>query len=242
MRRPTTEPPGDGLAEAPFNPHEGHRDRARRRFLQSGEQGLEDYELLELVLHMLLPRRDTKTIAKQLLREFKTFSGVLGAPQPQLARIDGLGEISAINLKIIQAAAQRFARDQLGQPLEPALNTWSALIDYCRAAMAFDDVEQFRIIFLDRKNRPIKDEVIQRGTVDHAPVYPREVMKRALDLGASALILVHNHPSGDPSPSAADVQVTRQLMESLKPFGITVHDHIIIGRSEHASLKGLKLI
>ena len=230
-----------GLSEAPANLNEGHRDRARRRFTKLGEQGLEDFELLELLLHLILPRRDTKAIAKQLLKEFGTFSGVLAAPEKQLARIEGLGDISATNLKIIQAAAQRFGRDRIDREM-PILGSWAALLDYCRAAMAFEDKEQFRILFLDKKNRLIADEVQQTGTVDHTPVYPREVIKRALEHGATAIILVHNHPSGDPSPSSADVQMTRQINDIAKPLNITVHDHIIIGRSGHASLKGLRLI
>jgi DNA repair protein RadC len=231
----------DGLRESAVGLHEGHRDRARRRFLKAGEGGLEDYELLELVLHLILPRRDTKTMAKLLLARFGSFSRVLSAPVDQLSSFKGLGEVSATNLKLIQAAAQRFARDRVDRDM-PILNSWAALIDYCRAAMAFADIEQFRILFLDKKNRLIADEVQQTGTVDHTPVYPREVIKRTLELGATALILVHNHPSGDPSPSAADVQMTRQINDIATPLGITVHDHIIIGKNGHASLKGLKLI
>jgi DNA repair protein RadC len=231
----------DGLRESAFGLHEGHRERARRRFLQAGEQGLEDYELLELVLHLIVPRRDTKTIAKALLSRFKTFSDVLAAAPEQIAAVPGLSQISATNLKIIQAAAQRFGRDRLDRD-QPILGSWSALIDYCRATMAFEDVEQFRILFLDKKNKLIADEVQQTGTVDHTPVYPREVIKRSLELGASGLILVHNHPSGDPAPSSADVQMTRQISDVAKPLGLTVHDHIIIGRKGHASLKGLRLI
>ncbi|HHY51479.1 MAG TPA: DNA repair protein RadC [Alphaproteobacteria bacterium] len=237
----TTKPPGDGLDEAPSDHREGHRDRARRRFLQIGEQWLADYELLELVLHLILPRRDTKALAKELLSQFKTFSGVLAAPPARLQQVKGLGEVSATNLKIIQAAAQRFARDRVDRDM-PILSSWSALIDYCRSAMAFEDIEQFRILFLDKKNKLIADEVQQTGTVDHTPVYPREVIKRTLELGASALILVHNHPSGDPTPSTADVQMTRQINDIARPLGITVHDHIIIGKSGHASMKGLRLI
>ena len=235
------EPSGDGFAEAAVDQHRGHRERARQRFLRAGEQGLEDYELLELILHILLPRRDTKAIAKQLLGRFGSFSGVLAAPPSRLAEVDGLTEISATNLKIIQAAAQRFARDRVDRQM-PILSSWSALMDYCRSAMAFEDIEQFRILFLDKKNRLIADEVQQTGTVDHTPVYPREVIKRTLELSATALILVHNHPSGDPAPSSADIQMTRQINDIARPLGITVHDHIIIGRNGHASLKGLKLI
>ena len=231
----------DGLAEAAADHREGHRDRARRRFLQVGEQGLADYELLELVLHIVLPRRDTKALAKELLQRFGSFSAVLAAAPSRIAEVKGMTEVSATSLKIIQAAGQRFARDRVDRDM-PILGSWSALIDYCRAAMAVEDVEQFRILVLDKKNRLIADEVQQTGTVDHTPVYPREVIKRSLELGASSLILVHNHPSGDPTPSTADVQMTRQINDIARPLNIAIHDHVIIGRSGHASLKGLKLI
>ena len=181
-----------GFNEATFDPREGHRDRARQRFLRLGGEALEDYELLELTLQILLPRRDTKALAKELLLRFGSFSGVLAAPLARLADVKGLGEISRANLKVILAVAQRFARDQVDRQ-QPILNSWSELIDYCRAQMAFEAVEQFRILFLDKKNRLIADEVQQRGTVDHTPVYPREVIKRTLELGATAVILVHNH-------------------------------------------------
>jgi len=231
----------DGLDEAPPPHYLGHRERARQKFLAVGPDALQDYELLELVLQIVLPRKDTKLIAKELIQKFGSFSAVFAAPAARLSEVNGLGEISGTNLKIIQAAAQRFARDRVSPEL-PILSSWSALLDYCRAQMAFNDVEQFRILFLDKKNRLIADEVQQVGTVDHTPVYPREVIKRTLELSASAVILVHNHPSGDPSPSAADVQMTRQISDVARPLGITVHDHIIIGRNGHASLKALKLI
>jgi DNA repair protein RadC len=230
-----------GFDESHFDPREGHRERARQRFLRVGGEALEDYELLELTLQMLLPRRDTKALAKTLLAKFGSFSAVFSAPLPRLAEIKGLGELSRANLKIIQAVAQRYAKDQVRRD-EITLNSWSALIDYCRAAMAFEEKEQFRILFLDKKNKLIADEVQQKGTVDHAPVYPREVIKRSLELGASSIILVHNHPSGDPSPSAADVQMTRHINDVAKTLGIALHDHIIIGKAGHASLRGLKLI
>jgi DNA repair protein RadC len=230
-----------GFDEKTFNPREGHRERARQRFLRVGGEALEDYELLELALQMLLPRRDTKGLAKSLLARFGSFSAVFSAPLPRLAEVKGLGELSRTNLKIIQAVAQRYARDQVHRDAV-TLSSWSALFDYCRAAMAFEESEQFRILFLDKKNKLIADEVQQRGTIDHTPVYPREVIKRSLELGAAAIILVHNHPSGDPSPSSADVQMTRQIDDIAKPLGITLHDHIIIGKAGHASLKGLKLI
>ena len=230
-----------GLSEAPLPHYLGHRERARRKFLAVGGDALEDYELLELVLHIIIPRKDTKGLAKELLARFGSFSGVFSAPSPRLAEIRGLGTVSGTNLKILQAAAQRFARDRV-VPDRPILGSWSALLDYCRSQMAFETIEQFRILFLDKKNRLIADEVQQTGTVDHTPVYPREVIKRALELSATALILVHNHPSGDPAPSAADVRMTRQIDDIAQPLGIAIHDHIIIGTAGHASLRSLKLI
>ena len=165
---------------------------------------------------------------------------MLAAPEARLREVDGVGEAVAHHLKVVQAAAQRFARDAVRT--RPLLDSWSAVIDYCRAAMAFEPIEQFRILFLDKKNALIADEVQQTGTVDHTPVYPREVVKRALELSATAVILVHNHPSGDPTPSRADIQMTRSLIDIAEPLGIVVHDHIIVGKDGHASFKGLKLI
>jgi len=229
-----------GLNEAAKPHFHGHRDRLRQRFLESGPKALQDYELLELILFRLLPRRDTKPIAKALMDRFGSFSEVLSAPPHLLGEIDGLGPSAVTDLKVVLAAAQRFARDQV--PDRPVLGSWSELIDYCRSQMAYETKEQFRILFLDKKNKLIADEVQQVGTVDHTPVYPREVIRRSLELSATALILVHNHPSGDPSPSSADVQMTRAIADVAKPLGITVHDHIIIGRSGHVSMRGLKLI
>jgi DNA repair protein RadC len=231
-------------AAAAAGPHDhkaGHRDRVRQRYLRLGAEAFVDYELLEAVLHVVVPQKDTKDLAKSLLDRFGSFSAVLAAPYDQLRHFRGLGDITAANLKIVQGAAQRYARDQVSREM-PILSSWAALIDYCRAQMAFEEIEQFRLLFLDKKNRLIADEVQQTGTVDHTPVYPREVIKRALELSATALILVHNHPSGDPAPSAADVQMTRAIVEVAKPLGIAVHDHLIIGRTGHASLRGLKLI
>ncbi|MDR3475779.1 MAG: DNA repair protein RadC [Devosia sp.] len=233
-------PDEEGLGESQEPHYLGHRERARQRFLKAGAEGLEDYELMELVLQLSIPRRDTKALAKELIARFGSFSGVLGAAPARLAEVKGLGEVSATNLKIIQAAAQRFARDRVSREM-PILGSWSELIDYCKAQMAYEDVEQFRILFLDKKNRLIADEVQQTGTVDHTPVYPREVIRRSLELSATALILVHNHPSGDPMPSSADVQMTRSIVDVAKPLGITVHDHLIIGRAGHVSMRGLKL-
>ncbi len=222
-------------------PHyHGHRDRLRARFAETGGDALPDYELLELVLFRSIPRQDVKPIAKDLIKRFGTFAEVLAAPPARLTAVAGIGENVALDLKIIEAAARRLTKGAVAQ--RPVLSSWSSVLDYCRTAMAFMDKEQFRLLFLDKRNALIADEVQQSGTVDHTPVYPREVVKRALELSASALILVHNHPSGDPSPSAADIRMTREIVEAAKPLGITVHDHIIVGRNGHASLKGLRLI
>lgn len=219
----------------------GHRRRVRERFLRVGGDAMEDYELLELALQMAIPRRDTKALAKALLREFGSFSGVFNASAARLERVEGLGEASVAHLKVIQAVATRFGRDRIDSE-KPILSSWTQLIEYCHSQMAFEAIEQFRILFLDKKNRLIADEVQQTGTVDHTPVYPREVIKRSLELSATALILVHNHPSGDPAPSSADIRMTREIADVAKPLGIVLHDHIIIGKSGHASLRGLKLI
>ena len=238
----------DELAEASYpapgaqtDDHAGHRQRVRERFLKVGGDALEDYELLELALQLAIPRRDTKALAKALLREFGSFSGVFNASQARLEKVEGLGATSVAHIKVIQAVAARFGRDRIDSE-QPILGSWNQLIDYCRSQMAFETIEQFRILFLDKKNRLIADEVQQTGTVDHTPVYPREVIRRTLELSATALILVHNHPSGDPSPSSADVRMTREISDIAKPLGITLHDHIIIGKSGHASLRGLKLL
>ena len=198
------------------------------------------YEFLELLLFRSGPRRDTKQIAKDLLARFGSFAEVLAAPAERLKEVPGVGESVVADLKIIQAAAQRYARD--GVRKKPVLSSWQQLLDYVRAAMAFAEKEEFRIIFLDKKNQVIADERQQQGTVDHTPVYPREVVKRALELSSSAIILVHNHPSGDPTPSSADVSMTRTIVEIAKPLGITVHDHIIVGRDGHTSFRGIGLI
>jgi DNA repair protein RadC len=217
----------------------GHRGRLRERF-HAYKHELPDYELLELVLFGALPRRDTKPLAKRLLARFGSFAEVISAPPERLKEIPGIGDAVVTSLKVIEAAAQRLARGQVHR--RQVLASWNAVVDYCRSAMAFSDKEEFRILFLDKRNQLIKDEVQQTGTVDHTPVYPREVIKRALELSATALILVHNHPSGDPSPSRADIQMTQAIIDIAKPLGIAVHDHIIVGRDGHASLKGLKLI
>jgi len=230
----------DGLSEAPKQFHyHGHRNRLRQRFAENGAQALQDYELLELLLFRLLPRRDTKPIAKALLKRFGSISEALGAPSHLLEEVDGLGPAAVADLKVILATAQRLAHDQIVN--RPVLGSWSDLINYCHAQMAYEDKEQFRILFLDKKNQLIADEVQQTGTVDHTPVYPREVIRRSLELSATAIILVHNHPSGDPKPSTADIKMTRAIADIANPLGIVVHDHIIIGRSGHTSMRALKL-
>ena len=230
---------GQGLAEAP--PHYyGHRERLRGRFREAGADAVSDYELLELLLFRALPRRDVKPLAKSLLEKFGSFAEVITAPEARLAEVKGLGDSGVTELKIVQAAASRLVRGKVTK--RPALSSWSAVLDYCRTAQAFADREQFRVLFLDKRNQLIADEVQQVGTVDHTPVYPREVVKRALELSATAIILVHNHPSGDPTPSQADIQMTQQIIAVAQPLGISVHDHIIVGKEGHASLKGLKLI
>ncbi|KQZ15854.1 hypothetical protein ASD44_06615 [Mesorhizobium sp. Root554] len=218
----------------------GHRDRLRERFSAAGHAALPDYELLELLLFRLIPRADTKPVAKALLARFGTLAEVLGAPETLLREVKGIGPTVALDLKVIAAASHRMLRSELKD--RETLSSWTQVLDYCRAAMAFEAREQFRILFLDKKNVLIADEVQQTGTVDHTPVYPREVIKRALELSATAIILVHNHPSGDPTPSRADIDMTREIVETGKRLGIAVHDHIIIGKKGHASMKGLLLI
>ena len=218
----------------------GHRDRLKKRLVTAGIDAVADYELLEMVLFSALPRRDTKPLAKALLAKFGSFTDVVAAPSPRLKEVKGVGDGVIAALKIVHAAAGRFARGEVNRR-EP-LSSWSAVLDYCRTAQAFADIEQFRILFLDKRNQLIADEVQQKGTVDHTPVYPREVVKRALELSATAVVLVHNHPSGDPTPSRADVQMTQAIVDIAQPLGIAVHDHIIVGKNGHASLKGMKLM
>ena len=234
-------PPARPLQAGAALPHyHGHRDRLRERFAASGPAGFADYELLELLLFRSIPRADTKPIAKALIARFGSFAAVLGAPLALLQEVKGVGPAVALDLKLVAAAGQRLARGEIEE--REVLSSWSKVVDYCRAAMAFEEREQFRILFLDRKNALIADEVQQTGTVDHTPVYPREVIRRALELSATAIVLVHNHPSGDPTPSRADIDMTRLIIETAKPLGISVHDHVIIGKNKHASMKGLALI
>ena len=223
------------------DPHyTGHRERLRERFRTAGAEALADYEMLELVLFRAIPRRDVKELAKRLLARFGSFAEVVAAAPERLAEIDGLGAAAVAEIKIVEAAALRLlkvkARDL------PVLGSFSELIDYCRAAMARAEREEFRILFLNKRNMVIADEVQGRGTIDHTPVYPREVVRRALELGASAIILAHNHPSGDCTPSTADIRMTQEIVATAKSMGIAVHDHIIVGRDGHASFKGMRLI
>lgn len=228
------------MGDSTDNGTAGHRQRLRARFLKGGADAMPDYELLELTLFAAVPRRDTKPLAKALLARFGSFAEVISAQSARLLEVKGVGESIVQHLKVVEAAAQRLAKTKvMGRP---ALSSWTALLDYCTAAMARAQNEEFRVLFLDRKNVLIADEVQNRGTVDHTPVYPREIIKRALELGASSVILVHNHPSGDPTPSKADIAMTREVAAAAKALGITVYDHLVIGRAGHASFKSLGLL
>lgn len=229
------------MNEANTNNHAaGHRERLRARFKKAGVDGVQDYELLELILFRAIPRKDVKPLAKDLIAKFGGFPQVLAAPVERLMEVKGVSENVAQEMKIVQAAAIKLAQARVLK--RPVISSWDALLSYCRAAMADEKTELFRILFLDKKNILIADEVQQRGTVDHTPVYPREVVKRALELGASAIILVHNHPSGDPTPSRADIDMTNQIVKAASALGIRVHDHLIIGHDRHASFKTLGLL
>ncbi len=227
-------------------PHyQGHRDRLRRRFLEGGPDALQDYELLEMILFAATPRRDVKPLAKALIRAFGDLWGVVNAPPERLRgfKVEGVSlasDTAVATLRAVGAAALRGMRQRvMGQPV---LASWQALLDYCTAAMAHEPTEQFRLLFLDRRNRLIADEVQQTGTVDHTPVYPREVVKRALELSATALILVHNHPSGDPTPSRADIEMTKEIVRAAQAVDVVVHDHVIIGKGRHTSFKAQRLL
>ncbi len=226
------------MADKPH--YHGHRQRLRKRFIEGGTQALADYELLELLLFRSIPRRDTKQLAKDLITRFGSLAEVLTAPHNRLCEVPGVSDATAGDLALVRAAAGALAHGNVAE--REVLSSWSQVLAYCRTVMAFNDVEQFRILFLDKKNQLLGDEVQQSGTVDHTPVYPREVVKRALELGASALILVHNHPSGDPAPSPADIAMTNTIAQAAAPLGVTLHDHIIIARRGHASLRAMNLI
>ncbi|WP_244939250.1 RadC family protein [Azospirillum doebereinerae] len=241
---PPAEPP---VGETEDEPHYiGHRDRLRRRFLNRGSDALEDYELLEMVLFAVSAQRDVKPLAKALIRTFGDLWGVVNAPPERLRGLKAegvsLGTDNAVaTVRIVGAAALRAMQKRVID--RPVLASWQALLDYCAAAMAHEPTEQFRLLFLDRKNILIADEVQQRGTVDHTPVYPREVVKRALELAASSVILVHNHPSGDPTPSRADIEMTKEIVRAANAVGLTIHDHLIIGKGgRHTSFKAQRLL
>jgi DNA repair protein RadC len=222
-------------------PHyHGHRDRLRERFLNGGPDALPDYELLELILFMAIPRRDIKPLAKELILKFGTLAGVLNAPMAELEKFDGLSENTIIALKAIQVAGHRMLKQEVMN--RPVLNSWSRLMEYCQATMAHETREHFRILFLNKRNELIADETQQSGTVDHTPVYPREVIKRALELDATAIILCHNHPSGDPKPSQDDIVMTNAIIEAATPMNIIVHDHLIVSKKGTASFKMMGLI
>lgn len=229
-----------GPAEYEKKHYEGHRKRLRQRFVKTDGQELADYEFLELLLFRSIPRADTKPLAKALLARFGSFADVLGADPHRLQEVPGCGPVVASDLKIIAAAAKRMTRADLRK--RDIFSSWDKLIAYCKVVMAHETREQFRILFLDKKNGLIADEVHQTRTVDHTPVYPREVIRRALKLSASAIVLVHNHPSGDPSPSRQDIAMTMKLREIAEAMNIVIHDHIIIGRNAHASLRTMDLI
>lgn len=240
-----------GLAEPPFLPGlipqpmtplgaEGHRLRMRQRLLKAGPDSLADHEMIEMVLFIALPRRDTKPLARALLARFRTFGGVIGASAQELMSIDGVGEAGAAALKLVQAATLRAMRQEIASL--PVLENWSRVIDYLTAAMQHEPVEQFRILFMDNRNRLLADEVQAQGTINHAPAYPREVVRRCLDLRATSIVLAHNHPSGEPTPSREDIALTKDIERATTPIGIALHDHIIVGRSRCLSFRAEKLL
>ena len=233
--------PGGTDGQSDAKPHwQGHRERLRSKLLKRGASALEDYEVLEVMLMAFIPRKDVKPIAKGLMARFGSLSGILAAPGADLVKVDGIGESVAAYIKAIAELQSRASREEIRK--RPAISSWSALIDYVRTELQHEKREQFRVLFLDRKNQLIADEVMGHGTVDHAPVYPREIARRALELQASSLILVHNHPSGDTTPSRADIDMTREIIDVLDPFDITVHDHLIAGTGGVTSFRSSGLI
>jgi len=217
-----------------------HRKRLRERFLNGGPQAVPDYELLELILFRAIPRQDVKPLARALLDHFGDFNRVIAAPLDQLRKVKGVGDAVALEIKIVEATSHRMAQSQVLE--RHVISNWDALIKYCHTVMAHRETEQFRILFLDTKNTLIADEEQAKGTVDHVPVYPREVVKRALELNAASILVVHNHPSGDPTPSQADITMTDQIVRAARALGITVHDHLIIGKSRELSFRAEGLL
>jgi DNA repair protein RadC len=220
--------------------HAGHRQRLRERFLKNGASALSDYELLEMILFAASPRRDTKVLAKTLLKHFGGFAKTVHADPEELAKVSGMGEAAVAAIKIIHASAQLLLKDEASQG--PVIGSWTALLDYCRISLGHKKVEEFRVLFLNHKHALLADEAQQTGTVNHAPVYPREVVKRALDLSASSIIMVHNHPSGDPKPSREDIEITKQVAAAAASLGLSVHDHLIIAGNKHYSFKSNGLL
>lgn len=233
MNKPTQKSP------SPKPHYAGHRDRLRERLFNSGAEALQDYELLELLLFTAIPRRDVKPLAKSLLAEYRDLWSILNA-KPERLTASGLSDVAAASLLATGAVALRAHKNSVMK--KPLLNSWQRILDYCRASMAHETKEQFRLLFLDRKNQLVAEEVHQRGTIDHTPVYPREVVQRALEVGAGALVLVHNHPSGDTQPSKDDIAMTRAIANACRPLDIAIHDHIIIGSDRVTSFKGLGLL
>lgn len=214
---------------------EGHRSRLRSRFLAGGQDALADHELIEMTLFLALPRRDTKPIARALLAQFGSYASAISAPVPHLLAVEGLGEAGVSALKLVQAAAQRLAKAEVLH--RPVLSNWERLMDYLQTVLAREKIEQFRVLYLDNRNRLLADVLLATGTVNHTPVYPREVVKRALELNSTALILVHNHPSGDPSPSAEDIAMTSEIKQAARALSVTLHDHVIIGNGRWLSFR-----
>lgn len=234
LATPATGPrdPGADLVE---DHRKNHRVRLRQRFTEGGAQAVPDYELLEMVLYRAIRRGDTKPLAKRLIKRFGDLNHVLAAPPARLRDVEGVGDAVVFELKLMEAVGHRMARAKIIR--KPVLSSWDSLLEYCQTAMAHGDIEQFRVLFLDRKNVLIADEQQSRGTVDHVPVYPREVVKRALELNASAIILIHNHPSGDPTPSESDISMTYAIRDAAEVLGIVIHDHLIIGKASELSFR-----
>jgi DNA repair protein RadC len=236
MPQPDLWPP----AETVFDSHMlGHRERLRHRAAKGGMAAVPDYELLELCLFRSIPRGDVKPLAKRLLARFGSVSAVMGASLEALQTVSGVGPAAALDVKLFHEVAMRMGREEVAK--RPVISSWSALLAYVRLALAHEPREQFRVLFLDKRNQLIADELLGHGTVDHAPVYPREVMRRSLELSACAVILVHNHPSGDPTPSQPDIAMTKLIVEAAKALKIEVHDHLVVGREGVASFRALGL-
>jgi len=240
LSKETSEPPKAKSVKTAKPHYHDHRDRLRDKFVRRGADAFDDYELLELILFQVLPRIDTKPIAKDLIASFGNLAEVVAAPVEKLTKVKGIGPNTAQHLKLLQQVSIRIGQSSVLN--RPVLSSWNALLDYCRAAMQFEGREQFRVLFLDRKNRLLADEVMGRGTVDRAPVYPREIVRRALVHEATAIILAHNHPSGDPTPSRQDIELTQSIIETAKAIDVVVHDHLVIGREDVASFKMLGLM